>query len=82
MQLCPPTGVLTTPAPNAVGSATVTAVVRDNSGTANGGFDTSPSRTFTITVINELTVASTSHDYGSVRDQPVQRPVGQDRDIQ
>jgi VCBS repeat-containing protein len=46
-----PTGTLTyTSAPNAVGSATVTLSVADNGGTANGGVNTSPTQTFTITV--------------------------------
>jgi hypothetical protein len=45
-------GTLTyTPAPNANGSATVTIYLKDDGGTANGGVDTSPSQTFTITVI-------------------------------
>ncbi|MDP9193279.1 MAG: Ig-like domain-containing protein [Acidobacteriota bacterium] len=44
-------GTLTyTPAADANGSATVTVVLQDNGGTANGGDDTSPSQTFTITV--------------------------------
>ena len=46
-----PTGVLSfTPAPSAFGSATVTVSLSDNGGVANGGDDTSPSVTFTITV--------------------------------
>ncbi|HKR65230.1 MAG TPA: Ig-like domain-containing protein [Thermoanaerobaculia bacterium] len=46
-----PNGTLTyTPAANANGSATVTIYLTDNGGTANGGDDTSPSDTFTITV--------------------------------
>ncbi len=46
-----PSGVLTfTPAANANGSATVTVYLTDDGGTANGGDDTSPSVTFTITV--------------------------------
>jgi VCBS repeat-containing protein len=44
-------GVLTfTPAANANGTATVSVYVQDNGGTANGGDDTSPTQTFTITV--------------------------------
>ncbi|MBV8516271.1 MAG: tandem-95 repeat protein [Acidobacteria bacterium] len=44
-------GVLSfTPAANAFGTATVTVTLSDNGGTANGGDDTSPSQTFTITV--------------------------------
>jgi hypothetical protein len=46
-----PAGALTyTPAANANGSATITINLKDNGGTANGGVDTSPSQTFTITV--------------------------------
>jgi hypothetical protein len=46
-----PTGTLTfTPAPDANGSATVTVVLQDSGGTANGGVDMSPAQTFTITV--------------------------------
>ena len=44
-------GTLTfTPAADAFGSATVTVYLMDNGGTANGGDDTSPTQTFTITV--------------------------------
>ena len=44
-------GTLTyTPAVNANGSATVTAVATDNGGTANGGDDTGANETFVITV--------------------------------
>lgn len=39
-----------TPAPNANGSATITMVMQDNGGTANGGVDTSAPQTFTINV--------------------------------
>jgi hypothetical protein len=46
-----PDGKLTfTPAANANGSATVTVKAKDDGGTANGGVDTSPPQTFTITV--------------------------------
>src|SRR5581483_5951501 len=46
-----PSGTLVyAPAPNANGSATVTVVLHDNGGTANGGVDTSATQTFTITV--------------------------------
>jgi gliding motility-associated-like protein len=45
------TGVLTyTPAANANGSATVSVILTDNGGTANGGDDTYATQTFTITV--------------------------------
>ncbi|MBK9711279.1 MAG: Ig-like domain repeat protein [Kouleothrix sp.] len=44
-------GTLTfTPASNANGSATVTVMLKDNGGTANGGVDSSAPQTFTITV--------------------------------
>jgi hypothetical protein len=47
----PATGNLTyTTAPNANGSTTVSVYLQDNGGTANGGIDTSPIQTFTITV--------------------------------
>ncbi|MBW8333021.1 MAG: carboxypeptidase regulatory-like domain-containing protein, partial [Prolixibacteraceae bacterium] len=39
-----------TPASNAFGSATVTVILKDDGGTANGGVDSSPAETFTITV--------------------------------
>lgn len=46
-----PDGKLTfTPAANVNGTATVTVKAKDNGGTANGGVDTSPTQTFTITV--------------------------------
>lgn len=45
------TGDLTyTPAPDAYGSVTITVLLRDNGGTANGGSDESESQQFTITV--------------------------------
>lgn len=44
-------GTLTyTPAEDATGTATVTVKLKDNGGTANGGLDTSTTKTFTITV--------------------------------
>jgi murein DD-endopeptidase MepM/ murein hydrolase activator NlpD len=44
-------GTLTyTPAPDANGSATITLRVHDDGGTADGGVDVSPARTFTVTV--------------------------------
>ena len=39
-----------TPATNASGTATITVVLKDNGGTANGGVDTSAPQTFMITV--------------------------------
>ncbi|MBW8334642.1 MAG: hypothetical protein K0M40_21685, partial [Prolixibacteraceae bacterium] len=45
------TGNLTyTPASNVFGSTTVTVILKDDGGTANGGVDSSPAETFTITV--------------------------------
>jgi CSLREA domain-containing protein len=59
-----PTGTLTyTPATNANGSASITIVLKDNGGTANGGQDTSAPQTFTITV-------------GAVNDAPVNHVPG------
>jgi CSLREA domain-containing protein len=47
-----PTGTLTyQPANNAGGSATITIVLKDNGGTANGGVDTSAPQSFNITVV-------------------------------
>jgi uncharacterized repeat protein (TIGR01451 family) len=47
-----PTGVLSYhPAPSANGVATVTVYAQDNGGTANGGSDSSPSQTFTISIL-------------------------------
>jgi VCBS repeat-containing protein len=53
-------GTLTyTSAANANGTATISLVVRDSGGTANGGVDTSAVQTFTITVtpVNDASVA-------------------------
>jgi HD domain/Bacterial Ig domain len=52
-----PSGNLTfKPAPDAYGVATVTVTARDDGGTANGGVDASPPRTFTITInpVNDM----------------------------
>jgi outer membrane protein assembly factor BamB len=47
-----PEGTLTfTPAPDASGTATVSVVLKDDGGTANGGQDTSAAQTFVITVL-------------------------------
>ena len=54
-----PTGLLTfTSAPNAFGTATITVVLHDNGGTANGGVDTSSPQQFTIavTAVNDAPV--------------------------
>jgi hypothetical protein len=58
-----PDGTLTyTSAADAFGSATVSVTLKDNGGTANGGVDTSPVQTFTITVtpVNDAPVVATS----------------------
>lgn len=50
-------GTLTfTPKPGAGGTATISVVVRDNGGTANGGNDTSVVRTFTITIMGDYRI--------------------------
>jgi hypothetical protein len=50
----PATGTLTfTPASGAHGTATITLVLHDDGGTANGGSDTSASQSFKITVIGD-----------------------------
>ena len=47
----PNTGTLTyTPAPDVSGVAQVSVLLQDNGGTANGGLDTSPAQSFSITV--------------------------------
>jgi gliding motility-associated-like protein len=45
-----PTGVLTYTPAGTAGTSTVTVVLKDNGGTANGGVDTFTTQTFTITV--------------------------------
>lgn len=56
-------GTLTdTSAPDASGMATVTFVLQDNGGTANGGVDTSASQTVTITVIPQPRVSAIASD--------------------
>ncbi len=49
------------PAANANGTATVTVALHDDGGTANGGVDTPPTQTFTITVnaVNDAPVLAT-----------------------
>lgn len=60
-----PTGILTyTSAPDANGTATITIVLKDNGGTANGGVDTSAPQTFTITV-NAINDAPVNHVPGA-----------------
>lgn len=56
-----PTGVLTfTPATDAVGSATITLLLTDSGGTANGGNDTSAPQSFTLTVTAAAVTALTA----------------------
>jgi hypothetical protein len=62
-------GTLTyTPASNAAGSATVTVVLHDNGGTANGGVDTSAARTFiiTLTPVNDAPSFTAGADQAAV----------------
>ena len=55
-------GALTyTPASNAYGVAKVTVQLHDNGGTANGGVDTGPAQTFTITLNDPPAVSDTSY---------------------
>ncbi len=64
----PTTGALTyTPAPDVLGTATVTVRLRDSGGTANGGVDTSAPQTFTITV-NDATPTLTLSGPASVNE--------------
>lgn len=59
-------GTLTyTPAANANGTATITLVLQDNGGTADGGVDTSAAQTFTITVtpVNDPPVVTAPGPY-------------------
>ena len=56
-----PAGTLTfTPANNVSGTSTVTISLSDDGGTENGGVNTSPSQTFTITVTNNNDAPTTS----------------------
>ncbi|MDX2231197.1 MAG: cadherin-like domain-containing protein [Leptolyngbyaceae cyanobacterium bins.349] len=69
-----PTGRLTyTPAPNAFGTAIVTATLVDNGGTDNGGVDTSAPRTFTITVnaVNDAPTLTLPTAQTTVEDTPI-----------
>ncbi|HPE71425.1 MAG TPA: Ig-like domain-containing protein [Candidatus Competibacter sp.] len=71
-------GTLTyTPAPNQNGNATITLVLMDNGGTANGGVDTSASQNFAITVnaVNDPPVA-TAKNYTAMANMPIDIPVG------
>jgi hypothetical protein len=68
-------GTLTyTPAPNANGSATVTVSLSDGGGIANGGVETSPAQTFTITVlsVNDAPSFTRGADQSTSEDAPAQ----------
>jgi hypothetical protein len=57
-----PDGTLSyTPAPGAVGSATVTAMLKDSGGTLGGGVDTSAAQTFTINIGSRPPLAITTN---------------------
>ena len=62
-----------TPAFNASGSATITIVLKDNGGTANGGQDTSPEQSFTITVnaVNDAPVNQFPFSPSTLTDKPL-----------
>lgn len=71
----PTTGDLTyTLAPNAFGTATVTVVLRDNGGTANGGVDVSTPQTFTINVtpVNDAPTFTKGANITIAEDAPAQ----------
>ena len=62
-----PSGTLSyTPAANANGSATVTVLIHDDGGTANGGVDTSVAQTFTITVTEVNDAPDAANDTATV----------------
>ncbi len=66
-----PTGDLTyTPAPNVLGTATITLTLTDNDGTALGGVDTSAPQTFTITLtgVNDAPSFTTGANPSSAED--------------
>jgi hypothetical protein len=58
--ISPAGDLMFTPAPNANGVAMVTVALRDDGGTANGGNDTTPGQTFSITIqpLNDRPVAN------------------------
>jgi CSLREA domain-containing protein len=62
-----------TPAFNANGSATITIVLKDNGGTANGGQDTSAEQSFTITVnaVNDAPVNQFPFSSSTLTDTPL-----------
>ncbi|MBI2917309.1 MAG: tandem-95 repeat protein [Chloroflexi bacterium] len=72
-------GTLTyTPATDANGSATVTVQLHDDGGAANGGADTSPAQTFTITVteVNDPPLA-TGDNKSMLSNRPLEFPAGE-----
>lgn len=62
-----------TPAFNASGSATITIVLKDSGGTDNGGQDTSPEQSFTITVnaVNDAPVNQVPFSPSTLNDTPL-----------
>jgi len=62
-----------TPAFNASGTATITIVLKDNGGTANGGQDTSSEQSFTITVnaVNDAPVNQVPFGQSTLTDTPL-----------
>ncbi|MFN2469575.1 MAG: Ig-like domain-containing protein [Gaiellaceae bacterium] len=74
-----PNGTLTyTPAPNANGTSTITVRAQDDGGTANGGTNTSPpqSRTITITAVNDAPSADAGPDQSTLEDSGPQTVAG------
>jgi len=67
-----------TPAANAYGSATITLTLMDDGGTANGGVDTSPPASFTITVnpINDPPSAPTTASFDVTTHIRINVPAG------
>lgn len=63
-----------TPAPNANGAATITLVLQDDGGTANGGMDTSAPQTFTInvTAVNDAPSFTKGADQTVAENAPAQ----------
>jgi hypothetical protein len=66
-----PSGDLTfTPNAGTSGSTTLTLVLKDSGGTANGGVDTSPPQTFTLTVVRPATPLADARSATTVEDTP------------
>ena len=73
------TGTLTyTPAPNAVGTATITLRIHDDGGTVDGGVDVSPTQQFTITVdpVNDAPSFTKGADATALEDSGAQTVAG------